>query len=353
MEPPGNQTTHVVEEMDSKHAGKLAVPPCLVNLLLDPDHPHHLEITADMRAHPAGCPGSFLDLLRTHVCETCGADAFLRALGSVPPWAMVHLMEQALVVQNVDTKAAAELADAAAGAALSLLQDRIADQVCASIQATKTVCTLLTDSPEIRAQLLVKVSAIPDAEVRIEVLRGLGLAAGEAARVVKLAAPWIPQEIAEPTAQSEADIEKADAILEKAAVRTVKALDALRPEIELWQISKQIDLIADLGPELAKARFELAIHKGSALDLAIGEHLVEVQTERSLSRALEIGIGLVCGPAGIAANLAASLPSILADKHRLDDVLLLEAMGHAASDAVSEAALSLAATIVGAATSAL
>lgn len=321
-------------------------PPCLVNLLLDPLHPHHFALTPERLEIVSGAAGSCLDTFKTHVRDTVGTDAYLRALGSMDEASLRTLFEQALGMQGHGQHKAGPLARMAAGAGLVLLQDRIASSVLEKIETRQAVCSMLTGDERLCKLLLVSVSTIADRDAQVKLLMGFGLGPWEAARVAKLVSPWIPQEIESPTDQSKADVHKADKLLKKGLARAHKMLSSLEPEIRTWQLSHEIDLLADFGPETKTALMDLGLqNKASVLAQAIGEHTAQVDKDRDMEAGVKFAISLVAGLAG-KAGILADLPGVLAGKKRLDDLTLLMGMGIASAEAVDDARKDLLVTIL-------
>ncbi len=325
-------------------------PPCLVNLLLDASHPHHFALTPERLETISGSAGSCLDAFRTHVAATIGADPFLRALGAVNPKSLASLFGKALASQDAPVDQAEALAGMAARAGLLLLADRIAANVLAKLETQDLVSSLLLDDRDLRSLLLVRVSEMKEGPSKVKLLQGFGLGSKAAAKVAKLLGPWIPQEIRHPTAQSAKDVGKADGILVAGLEGVHGTIAGIEPEIRHWQVSKQIDPIADFEPEVAAACAELglgAASKGSALGAAIEEHLAQVRDERCVELGIGLLMDLVTGLApGKAPGLVTALPGLLADKKNLDDLTLLQGVGAASTEAVEMARARLLTSII-------
>jgi hypothetical protein len=339
-------------ECSVAHSGTKApsYSPCLVNLLLDPSHPHHFALTPERLEKISGAPGSCLDAFGTHVAATIGTDPFLRAMGSVDPESLCTLFEKALASQCMPTSKAASLAEMAARAGLALLTDRIAKNVLAKLETHDLVSGMLLEDRSLRSLLLVRVSEIEQDQVKVKLLKGFGLGSIAAAKVAKLLGPWIPQEIRQPTTQSAGDVAKADAILVNGLEGVHQTISGIEPEIRHWQVSKQIDIIADFEPEVLAAYGELGLgasSKGSALDLAVEAHLARVRKERSVELGLGLVVDLVTGMAqGKVPGLITAIPGILAEKKKLDDLTLLQGVGAASTEAVEMARARLLTSIV-------
>jgi hypothetical protein len=344
----GSKQDAIVEATAGKGSKAPPFPPCLVNLLIDASHPHHFALTDERLELVSGGPGSCLDAFKTHVRDTVGTDAYLRAMGRVDLATVKSLFAKSLSIQGHEGKKAGALAQMAAQAGLILLEDRIASDALVRIQAQKAACSVLAQDRALRGLMLVKVSAEGDRSDQVRLLERFGLSAGEAAKVAKLVSSWIPQEIVHPTPQSEAGVAAADKLLAKGVERALSSLASLEGEIRHWQISKEIDLVADLGPAVEAALDDLGLPaggKGSLLADAIEGHVAGVEKDRLVEDVLELGIGLVCGCAG-RVGAASGLPQILADKKRLDDLTLLAAMGLASTEAVDEARVGLLASVL-------
>jgi hypothetical protein len=194
------------------------------------------------------------------------------------------------------------------------------------------------------------VSEIEDKSTRVNILKGFGLGSVAAARVVKLLGPWIPEEIRHPTSQSEEDVAKADRILVKGLEGVHETVSGIQPEIRHWQVSRQIDPIADFEPEVLAAYAELGLgasSKGSALDRAVEAHLSAVGKERCVELGVGLAIDLVTSFApSKAAGLLTALPGILAEKKNLDDLTLLQGVGSASAEAVEKARAQLLSSII-------
>jgi len=338
--------TDTLEMSTGKTPAGPSLPPCLVNLFLDPAHPCHFALTAERIETVSGAPGSCLDLLKTHVRDTVGTDAFLRAIGTVSASGLEKLLAKALAEQGHSPQVVAgktgPLAEAAAVAGLVLLEERIASSVLARIQAHEEACEIMLGDPAMRLALLAKMSALPADADRARILAGFGLDPGQAGTISHLLGPWIPQEIEHPTGQSAADVAKADALLAKGLGKAHDVLEDLEPEVRFWQVSNEIDLLSDFGPVVDAALADLGLPpsgKGqmSALTGAIEAHVEDVDRERAISTAIQVGISLVTGPAGKAASLTGGLPSLLAGEKKLEDALVLRGLGIASDEAVDEA----------------
>lgn len=328
-------------------AGKPSWPPCLVNLFLDGSHAHHFALTGDRLSLLSGAPGSCLDALISHVGRTVGTDAFLRALGTTDPHSLRALFAKALAAQGHSTSTLEALPDPLARmtgkAGLVLLQDRISKSVLAKLETHDAVASLLEKDGRLRRLLLARVSEVNDEAAQVGLLAGFGLRPIEAKKVAKLLGAWIPHEIKEPTAQSAPDVARAEKILLKGIARVGKMIEDLVPEIRHWQLSTRIDLVADLGPEVDAAFKQIGLPlpgkgTGNVLEKAIEAHVAALETDRNVDEGIRIAVGLVTGLLGThLADKAGEVPGILADKRRLEDLLLLEGMGAASAQAVDEA----------------
>jgi hypothetical protein len=348
---PGKTPVYTLEcSVAQPPAQPPAWPPCLVNLLLDPGHPHHFALTPQRLETISGAPGSCLDAFIAHVAATVGTDPYLRAVGSVTPESLSGLFEKALASQCMPTSKAASLAAMAGRAGLVLLTDRVCDSVLARLETHDLVSTMLLDDPDLRALLLARVSEIEDKPARANILKGFGLGSTAAARVVKLLGPWIPQEIRHPTSQSAGDVAKADGILVKGLEGVHETISGIEPEIRHWQVSRQIDPIADFEPEVLAAYAELGLgasSKGSALVRAVEAHLSTVGKERCVELGVSLAIDVVTSFApSKAAGVLTALPGILAEKKNLDDLTLLQGIGAASPEAVETARARLLSSIV-------
>jgi hypothetical protein len=343
---PAKAASHSVESAQAK-AKQPAFPPCLVNLLLDPYHPSRFELTAGRLEVIRGAPGSCLDEFKTHVAATCGTDAFLRAMASIDGGTATALFAKALAASGraPDAALAGDLARMAGEACVILLEDRIASAVCAKLEANASVCSILAGDPAMRRLLLAHVSGLAGDDAKQLALQGFGLSPGKADSVAALVSAWIPDEITSPTAQSEADVARADAILVKGLEKTARLTADLVPEIRLWQIGKEIDPLADLGPELDAAFSELGIPPagGSVLHRAIAEHLGTLSDDRETVEVVKVAVDLICdlGSKGVLPGLVGAVPGILMEKKHLDDLVLLEGLGSVDHEAVKDARIDL------------
>ena len=324
-------------------------PPCLVNLILDTSHPHHFALTQERLSTISGAPGSCLDAFKSHVAATVGTDAFLRAMGSVTEASLAALFGKALAAQGRSTSCVPPLAGMAAEAGLVLLADRIAQGVCARLETLDLVAGMLLADEGLRGLLLVRASeASPKRAASL--LESFGLGSSSAKKVVKLLGPWIPQEITDPTSQSAKDVARAHGILVDGLEKARATIAGIEPDIRCWQVSDQIDPIADFGPEVQATLEELGIGtswKGSALGQAVRAHVEQVSEERDLAYGVCVVADLVRGLArGRLTALVTAVPGLLADKKKLDDLVLLRGIGAASDEAVQSAREQLLTSIV-------
>ncbi len=321
------------------------VPPCLVNMLIDPGNPAFFAMGGDDLAYLEGGPGSCLDFFKTHVRDTVGVDVFLRAMGAMTQDALVSFCGKALAIQGHDPavakSAAPALGNMMASAAIILLENEVASRVIGKLEIVGAAASALAGSEELRLELLDRICDAGAGGPGKKVLEALGLGEHDADEVISLAS------------QGKEGMEEAQTILLDGLADLEEEIADLESEIATWPMSKEIDLLADLGPEVSAALHDMGMpkqQKGSALDAAIKSHVADAGKSHMVNTGVKLllhaAAGMVAG--GLIAHAAAALPGLAADAGKLEDMELLHAVGSASDQAVAEARNDLALAFVAA-----
>ncbi len=344
-----------------KKADKPATPPCLVNMLMDPGHPQYFQITGEMLECPSGAPGSFLDVFKTHVRDTVGTEAFLRALGNVTEAQLSDMMKKALVLQGHDAGVAADKAHAMACAVTSagivLLENRVAGMVKAKLELVASIADVIEKDETLQGEMLAQLCQLNDEKAQVELLACFGMDSDEALEIAGMLSPFIPQEIKSPTADSKSPVAEAKKMLGKGLSSVSKQAHRLLSDLETWQMSKNLDMLADFGPEVEKVFADLGLPspsngKDTAMGKAVDVHVDSVKKGRAIETSVKLLMSAatsLMSPGWIASTamaLAGAAPGIVADGQRSDDLELLGALGSASAESQAQAEKDLATDMI-------
>lgn len=348
--PQGCVMEPVQHEPAGKH--KTPYPPCLVNLFLDPDHPSYFPLTGEHVACPYGKPGSCMDQFKSHVEQTVGTEAFLRALGNVDEEQLTSLMSQALEARGLDTGADFDMCCMAALAGRILISDKVSSLVQDRLCTLDAVATLMVDDEDLQKMTLAQACSINDEGGRCQFFQAMGIAEKPARKLAKLLAPWIPQEVSSPTAQSEEDVHEAISLLKKQLTGVKKTISTLMPDVKYWQLSKGTDILADCGGVVKQVFEDLGVpgparNVDNLLSKVVDVHVSNVAAQRVIEMEVKFVIGAATGLAAlgglatVATTLAAAAPSMAADGLKFQQTQLLSSLGISTQQDLEKAQLGL------------